>query len=108
MRGERAFARARFGTVVLGIVLALTMTMLSACDINTAASQIQGNVADTPPEVIEAGADGEALTYWAELNGNAAGIKPTFQEVPFSKNGKRRRGEAALHSASPEPGEGRH
>ncbi|MUG43505.1 extracellular solute-binding protein [Paenibacillus woosongensis] len=83
MRGESAFARARIVTVVLGIVLTLTMAMLSACDKNTAASQLDGNAADTLLGAIEAGVDGEALTYWAELNGNAAGIKPTFQEVPF-------------------------
>lgn len=32
------------------------------------------------------------LTYWAELNGNAASIKPSFQEVPFFQEWQRRTG----------------
>lgn len=32
------------------------------------------------------------LTYWAELNGNAASVKPTFQEVPFFQEWQRRTG----------------
>ncbi len=32
------------------------------------------------------------LTYWAELNGNAARIKPTFQGVPFFQEWQKRTG----------------
>lgn len=34
----------------------------------------------------------KTLTYWAELNGNAGNIKPTFQEVPFFQEWQRRTG----------------
>lgn len=35
---------------------------------------------------------GKTLTYWAELNGNAGNIKPTFQDVPFFQEWQRRTG----------------
>ncbi|MRN55993.1 extracellular solute-binding protein [Paenibacillus monticola] len=34
----------------------------------------------------------ETLTYWAELNGNAGSIKPTFQDIPFFQEWQRRTG----------------
>ncbi|WP_083205315.1 extracellular solute-binding protein [Bacillus sp. FJAT-27264] len=34
----------------------------------------------------------KTLTYWAELNGNAGNIKPTFQDVPFFQEWQRRTG----------------
>jgi putative aldouronate transport system substrate-binding protein len=52
------------------------------------------------PEVLAAeGLAGEyplqtekQLTYWAELNGNAGSIKPSFQDVPFFQEWQRRTG----------------
>ncbi|MCK9860131.1 extracellular solute-binding protein [Paenibacillus sp. ATY16] len=37
-------------------------------------------------------ASGETLTYWAELNGNAASVKPRFQDVPFFQEWQKRTG----------------
>ncbi|MBB6735377.1 extracellular solute-binding protein [Cohnella zeiphila] len=37
-------------------------------------------------------AEANRLTYWAELNSNAASIKPTFQEIPFFQEWQRRTG----------------
>jgi putative aldouronate transport system substrate-binding protein len=34
----------------------------------------------------------KTLSYWAELNGNAGSIKPSFQEVPFFQEWQRRTG----------------
>lgn len=39
-----------------------------------------------------AGDEDVTMTYWAELNGNAASIKPSFQEVPFFQEWQRRTG----------------
>ncbi|WP_308421828.1 extracellular solute-binding protein [Paenibacillus radicis (ex Gao et al. 2016)] len=38
------------------------------------------------------GDTGYKLTYWAELNGNAASVKPSFQDVPFFKEWQKRTG----------------
>ncbi|WP_438444049.1 extracellular solute-binding protein [Gorillibacterium sp. sgz5001074] len=35
---------------------------------------------------------GVTMTYWAELNGNAGSVKPTFQEVPFFQEWQKRTG----------------
>lgn len=35
---------------------------------------------------------GKVLSYWAELNGNAASVRPTFQEVPFFQEWQKRTG----------------
>ncbi|MBW7460455.1 extracellular solute-binding protein, partial [Paenibacillus sepulcri] len=35
---------------------------------------------------------GKTLTYWAELNGNAASIKPSFEDIPFFREWQKRTG----------------
>ncbi|MFF2482804.1 extracellular solute-binding protein [Paenibacillus sp. NPDC058071] len=49
-----------------------------------------GGMADQPDR--RTAEPGERLTYWAELNGNASSVRPTFQEVPFFQEWQKRTG----------------
>ncbi|WP_019636569.1 extracellular solute-binding protein [Paenibacillus fonticola] len=76
---------ARVGTIVLAAAL------LASCGRLAADSQIvEGK--DRIGRDEGNGQNEGTLTYWAELNGNAAGIKSTFQEVPFFQEWQRKTG----------------
>ncbi|KGP80297.1 MULTISPECIES: extracellular solute-binding protein [unclassified Paenibacillus] len=76
--------------------LLLLLGMLTACDQNGTDSDAAMN--DQPDSsasrtisTTASNTDGK-LTYWAELNGNAASIKSSFNDVPFFQEWQRRTG----------------
>lgn len=80
------------------LLLLLSLMLLTSCrEWSPQADQTQQGPPPSAAEVLP-GADGyplqtdKTLTYWAELNGNAGNIKPTFQEVPFFQEWQRRTG----------------
>jgi len=75
------------------LVLAVALLVLGSCSRSNALPP-SGSV---PPSGVRSGADdGEEaagrLTYWAELNGNAGSIKPTFEQVPFFREWQKKTG----------------
>ncbi|TYP78157.1 extracellular solute-binding protein [Paenibacillus methanolicus] len=60
----------------------LSLLLLASCAGGTASGP--GADAEGGDHAAEAGGEGGApLTYWAEMNGNAAGIRSDFRDVPF-------------------------
>ncbi|GGA41240.1 extracellular solute-binding protein [Paenibacillus physcomitrellae] len=82
------------------IPLVVLLMILAACDRGRDTAQPTGPVQSTA--AISHGQLGNQaspetdnkLTYWAELNGNVAGIKSTFNQVPFFQEWQRRTGVA--------------
>ncbi|OXS60246.1 ABC transporter substrate-binding protein [Cohnella sp. CIP 111063] len=84
--GGRASAR---------LLLAAAMLLLSgACTGTSSLSGPESSSAGGAQRQVEGAKEGEArrLTYWAELNGNAGSIVPTFQQVPFFQEWQRQTG----------------
>lgn len=74
----------------------LLLGMLTACDQNGTDSDSKldersGSSGYQTVSIASPNDDGK-LTYWAELNGNAASIKSSFNEVPFFQEWQRRTG----------------
>lgn len=74
----------------------LLLGMLTACDQNGTDSDAMldersGSSDYQTVSIASPNNDGK-LTYWAELNGNAASIKSSFNEVPFFQEWQRRTG----------------
>jgi putative aldouronate transport system substrate-binding protein len=72
------------------LIVAASLLLLAACSrwhagLAAGTTAAAGAAAGSP-------AAGGPLTYWAELNGNAANIKATFREVPFFQEWQRRTG----------------
>ena len=72
------------------LIVAASLLLLAACSrwhagLAAGTTAAAGDAAGSP-------AAGGPLTYWAELNGNAANIKATFREVPFFQEWQRRTG----------------
>ncbi|WJH29368.1 hypothetical protein N6H13_00755 [Paenibacillus sp. CC-CFT742] len=69
----------------------LMLGMLTACDQNGTDSDAmldeRSDSSDYQTVSIASPNDDGKLTYWAELNGNAASIKSSFNEVPFFRSG---------------------
>ncbi|WP_040948264.1 extracellular solute-binding protein [Gorillibacterium massiliense] len=80
MKGRKAFAS------LLAVLMMLTA--LTACKFG---GNVFGGDKEDKPQKTGSGT-GASLTYWAELNGNAAGTKSTFQEVPFFQEWQRKTG----------------
>ncbi|MFC9709487.1 extracellular solute-binding protein [Paenibacillus sp. NPDC056933] len=74
----------------------LLLGMLTACDQNGTDSDAKlderSGSSDYQTVSIASPNDDGKLTYWAELNGNAASIKSSFNEVPFFQEWQRRTG----------------
>ncbi|WP_425271769.1 extracellular solute-binding protein [Paenibacillus protaetiae] len=70
--------------VALGLTAVLALLLLTSCERNEASSSSDAGSA--------ASSNSPVLSYWAELNGNAASTKSTFQEVPFFQEWQRRTG----------------
>ncbi|MEK8132218.1 extracellular solute-binding protein [Paenibacillus filicis] len=68
----------RYAWTVLSMMIG--MNALSACS--------------APPEKAEEAqkSAGKSLSYWAELNGNAGSVRPSFQDVPFFQEWQKRTG----------------
>ncbi|MGO4371432.1 extracellular solute-binding protein, partial [Paenibacillus sp. MCAF20] len=77
---ERRY-RAR-SVILIMLVVAL---LLAAC-------KQTDDAAVSPSPTSQPAGDGSTLTYWAELNGNAASVKPSFQDVPFFQEWQKRTG----------------
>ncbi|MFC3788196.1 extracellular solute-binding protein [Paenibacillus sp. GCM10012307] len=83
------------------LALLLGVSLLGACDSrgllsnqfgdNRSAEQENNKIAQNE-SAISTEESQPVLTYWAELNGNAARIKPTFQGVPFFQEWQKRTG----------------
>lgn len=93
------------------LVLALLAVLLAACD--PAEGRFRESPAASPgtPQVLRNSEGSEvdnrpSLTYWAELNGNAASIKSSFGEVPFFQEWQRRTG-VELHFIQPPGNQGK-
>lgn len=76
--------------------MVLLMAVLSACD-RERMTQKASSLPTAETTLMAGGGKGSSasdakLTYWAELNGNAAGIKSTFNQVPFFQEWQRRTG----------------
>ena len=67
------------------LLLAGMLLVLCACSQTT--FRLSAGARDT-----RNAAPGGKLTYWAELNGNAGSVRPTFQDVPFFQEWQRRTG----------------
>lgn len=94
------------GKLVYVLWLLLILTILCTSCTNSNANGSEEGEAPPPKkpqtgETADAGNEGEGvypiettkmLTYWAELNGNAGSIKPSFQDVPFFQEWQRRTG----------------
>jgi putative aldouronate transport system substrate-binding protein len=69
------------------LIAVFTITSLTGCK--------QSNNAELP-EASDSNQDQtteeHTLTYWAELNGNAASVKPSFKDVPFFQEWQKRTG----------------
>ncbi|SDE40940.1 putative aldouronate transport system substrate-binding protein [Paenibacillus sp. UNCCL117] len=74
-------SRTTFTGMMLFFSLMLAISALTSC------SSPSGNGVAAEPEP-----GGIALSYWAELNGNAGSVRPTFQEVPFFQEWQKRTG----------------
>ncbi|WP_237391946.1 extracellular solute-binding protein [Paenibacillus dendrobii] len=77
--------------------IALLMLVLSACDRAERTAQEPSTEQSAESTSMPSDSKGSfhsegKLTYWAELNGNAAGIKTTFNQVPFFQEWQRRTG----------------
>lgn len=75
--------RYRARSVIL-IILVVAL-LLAAC-------KQTDDAAVSPSPTSQPAGDGSTLTYWAELNGNAASVKPSFQDVPFFQEWQKRTG----------------
>lgn len=78
------------------VILAL-FVLLSSCDSSVRPFYGSSAASAESPQEIQQSVGKEAkeevtLTYWAELNGNAASIKSKFSEVPFFQEWQRRTG----------------
>lgn len=77
-----------------GILILLSAVLaLSGCFAGERGQRQKSSPAVEPEE--EAGGTqlpGRELTYWAELNGNAGSVRPTFMEVPFFQEWQKRTG----------------
>lgn len=76
--------------------MVLLMAVLPACD-RERMTQTASSLPTAETTLMAGGGKGSSasdakLTYWAELNGNAAGIKSTFNQVPFFQEWQRRTG----------------
>ncbi len=81
----------RMGSGIL--ILLLAVLVLSGCFAGERGQRQDFSPAVEPEE--EAGGaqlPGRELTYWAELNGNAGSVRPTFTEVPFFQEWQKRTG----------------
>ncbi|MGG6312439.1 extracellular solute-binding protein [Paenibacillus macerans] len=91
-QGRRGLSAARGLLAMLLMLVAL----LGACDRNEGQSRAQEAAsAGHPvrqPDTARLSEERVSMTYWAELNGNAASIKPRFSEVPFFQEWQRRTG----------------
>lgn len=92
---------------VTGLILLLGM--LTACDQNGTDSDAKLDERSGSSEYqtvsIASPNDGGKLTYWAELNGNAASIKSSFNEVPFSGMAAENRSQPSIHPATRQSGQ---
>ncbi|RIX51194.1 extracellular solute-binding protein [Paenibacillus nanensis] len=76
----------KWRTAISALALLLLVTAgLAGCEGN-------GNNRTAQEDADENGAEGSHLVYWAELNGNAASVKPKFEDVPFFQEWQRRTG----------------
>ncbi|WP_232436412.1 extracellular solute-binding protein [Paenibacillus rubinfantis] len=79
------------------LMLAMLTVLLGACDLaegrfrmdSAASAGVSKNVGNYGGSALT---NLSPLTYWAELNGNAASIKSSFGEVPFFQEWQRRTG----------------
>lgn len=81
----------RMGNGIL--ILLLAVLVLSGCFAGERGQRQDFSPAVEPEE--EAGGaqlPGRELTYWAELNGNAGSVRPTFMDVPFFQEWQKRTG----------------
>lgn len=80
---------------MIGVLIVLS-GILGACDQKgtESAAKIDGRSGSDKQQAVQTAASGEQmkLTYWAELNGNAASIKSSFNEVPFFQEWQQRTG----------------
>ncbi len=79
------------------LMLALLVVLLGACDPSEGLPRVNSAASAGKSQMLGAGEDNAldtplTLTYWAELNGNAASIKSNFNEVPFFQEWQRRTG----------------
>ncbi|MFC3750003.1 extracellular solute-binding protein [Paenibacillus sp. GCM10012306] len=92
---QNRFRRSRY---ILWLLLILAM-LGSSCKAQAPKQQeaslpslAQKSIEEIPQEDGYPLHTNKTLTYWAELNGNAGNIKPTFQDVPFFQEWQRRTG----------------
>ncbi|MEC0229486.1 extracellular solute-binding protein [Paenibacillus alba] len=64
------------------MLLAIGVGLLTACS----------NSKENIEAVSESKSSTSKLSYWAELNGNAGSVKPSFQDVPFFQEWQKRTG----------------
>ncbi len=78
--------------ITLLLVAAFSLSFLAGCKHSD--NNGQHSTADEKAErqLPASPTAGETLTYWAELNGNAASVKPRFQDVPFFQEWQKRTG----------------
>ncbi|MFB9326119.1 extracellular solute-binding protein [Paenibacillus aurantiacus] len=72
----------------------LTARLLAACLLLALLASCAGGAAPSTGDVADGGERGAALTYWAEMNGNAAGIRSDFRDVPFFQEWQKQTGAA--------------
>ncbi|SFE96900.1 putative aldouronate transport system substrate-binding protein [Paenibacillus catalpae] len=78
----------RIIALLLTAILAISgLTGCKSTENNGEQSAVLEKIAGQAPA-----ASGDTLTYWAELNGNAASVKPRFQDVPFFQEWQKRTG----------------
>ncbi|TVX99178.1 extracellular solute-binding protein [Cohnella terricola] len=72
------------------IIVAVFLLLLGSC--SSSNEGVVGSDAFAPGTQAPEASGGKKLTYWAELNGNAASIVPHFQQVPFFREWQRKTG----------------